>query len=229
MQLLPETRDIARANRAFLQRAVRFLVADAGIDQFIDIGTGIPAAGSVHEVAHQIDPQARVVYVDNDPVVQVHASALLAGQPNAGIVLEDLRNPERILTHPKVQELIDFGKPVGLLLLAVLHFVTDEEEPGRIIAALRAALCPGSYLILSHATADFHDEALWGAVTAVYQKATAPLVLRDHGQVGALYAGWDLVDPGLVQSPLWRPVDESLSPPDLAKIGIYGGVGRYQG
>ena len=229
MKLLPETRDIVRANRAFLQRAVRFLVADAGIDQFIDIGTGIPAAGSVHEVAHRIDPQARVVYVDNDPVVHLHASALLAGQSNTGIAAEDLRNPERILDHPKVQELIDFGKPVGLLLLAVLHFVTDESEPGRIIAALREALCPGSYLILSHATADFHDQSVAGAVTAVYQKATAPLVLRDHDQVSALFDGWDLVDPGLVQLPLWRPDDKPLAPLDLAKIGMYGGVGRLQG
>jgi hypothetical protein len=229
MKLLPETRDIVRANRAFLQRATWFLVADAGIDQFIDIGTGIPAAGSVHEVAHRIDPEARVVYVDNDPVVHVHASALLAGQPNSGIVLEDLRNPERILNHPKVRELIDFGKPVGLLLLAVLHFITDEEGPGQIVAALREALCPGSYLILSHATADFHDEATWGAVAAIYQKATAPLVLRDHAQVSALFDGWDLVDPGLVQLPLWRPADKPLSPRDLAKIGMYGGVGRLQG
>jgi hypothetical protein len=229
MKLLPETRDIVRANRAFLQRAVRFLVADAGIDQFIDIGTGIPAAGSVHEVAHRINPEARVVYVDNDPVVHLHASALLAGQSNTGIAAEDLRNPERILDHPKVQELIDFGKPVGLLLLAVLHFVTDESEPGRIIAALREALCPGSYLILSHATADFHDQSVAGAVTAVYQKATAPLVLRDHDQVSALFDGWDLVDPGLVQLPLWRPDDKPLAPHDLAKIGMYGGVGRLQG
>ena len=229
MKLLPETRDIVRANRAFLQRAVRFLVADAGIDQFIDIGTGIPAAGSVHEVAHRINPEARVVYVDNDPVVHLHASALLAGQSNTGIAAEDLRNPERILDHPKVQELIDFGKPVGLLLLAVLHFVTDESEPGRIIAALREALCPGSYLILSHATADFHDQSVAGAVTAVYQKATAPLVLRDHDQVSALFDGWDLVDPGLVQLPLWRPDDKPLAPHDLAKIGMYGGVGRCQG
>jgi hypothetical protein len=183
----------------------------------------------MHEVAHRIDPEARVVYVDNDPVVHVHASALLAGQPNSGIVLEDLRNPERILNHPKVRELIDFGKPVGLLLLAVLHFITDEEGPGQIVAALREALCPGSYLILSHATADFHDEATWGAVAAIYQKATAPLVLRDHAQVSALFDGWDLVDPGLVQLPLWRPADKPLSPRDLAKIGMYGGVGRLQG
>jgi len=228
IKVLPETRDIARANRAFLQRAVRFLVADAGIDQFVDIGTGIPAAGSVHETAHRIKPEARVAYVDNDPVVQVHASALLAGQPNTGIVFEDLRNPDRILNDPKVRELIDFGKPVGLLLLAVLHFVTDEEEPGRILATLREALCPGSYLILSHATADYHDQATWAAVTAVYQKATAPLVLRNHDQVGALFAGWDLVDPGLVQVPLWRP-EEPLPPADLVKIGMYGGVGRLPG
>jgi hypothetical protein len=117
LRVVPESRDIARANRAFLQRAVRFLAGEVGIEQFIDIGTGIPAAGSVHEVAHRINPDARIAYADNDPVVHVHASTLLADQPNAGIVLADLRDPGLILSHPKVGELIDFGKPVGLLLL----------------------------------------------------------------------------------------------------------------
>lgn len=229
LRVVPESRDIARANRAFLQRAVRFLAGEAGIEQFIDIGTGLPAAGSVHEVAQRINLDARVAYVDNDPIVHVHASALLAGQPNAGIVLADLRDPERILTHPSVRELIDFGKPVGLLLLAVLHFVTDEEEPGRIVAALREALCPGSYLILSHATADFHDQSVADAATAVYKKATAPLVLRDRDHIKAFFTGWDLIDPGVVQPPLWRPDGQPPHPEDLAKIGIYGAVGRLPG
>jgi hypothetical protein len=229
LRAVPESRDIARANRAFLQRAVRFLAGEAGIEQFIDIGTGIPAAGSVHEVARRLNPDARVAYADNDPVVHVHASTLLADQPNAGIVLADLRDPGLILSHPKVRELIDFGKPVGLLLLAVLHFVTDEEEPGRIVAALREALCPGSYLVLSHATADFHDQSVADAATAVYRKASAPLVLRDHAQVSAFFEGCEVIDPGVVQVPLWRPDDQPPHPQDLAKIGIYGGVGRLPG
>jgi S-adenosyl methyltransferase len=226
LRVVPEGRDMARENRAFLGRVVRYLVGEAGIRQIIDIGTGIPAAGNVHEVAQQIDPGVRVAYVDNDPIVHVHASALLASQGNARIVLADLRDPEVILDHPNVRELIDFGQPVALLLMATLHFITDEEGPARVISALRGALAPGSYLALSHATADFHDQAIADAGTAVYATATAPLVLRDHSQIAALFEGWDLVEPGVVQAPLWRPDGKPPRPRDLTKIGIYGGVGR---
>src|ERR1700691_5375807 len=133
----PEVRLIARANRAFLQRAVRFLAGEAGIRQFIDIGTGIPSAGNVHEVAGRAAPDARVVYVDNDPIVHVHANALLTGTGSTDIVLADLRDPAGILADPRVRELIDFTRPVALLLVAILHFITDEEEPAPIVAALR--------------------------------------------------------------------------------------------
>jgi hypothetical protein len=225
LRVAPEARDIARANRAFLQRAVTFLAADAGIRQFIDIGTGIPAAGNVHEVAQQVQPGARVAYVDNDPIVHVHASALLTGQGDTSIVLADLRDPSAILSHPKVQALIDFAEPVGLLLIAIAHFVTDEEQPARIIATLRDALCPGSYLALSHATADFHDQGVADAAAAIYQRATAPLVFRDREHVTALFDGWEVIEPGVVQVPSWRAEGKPPRPRDLAKIGIYGGVG----
>jgi len=228
LRIAPEVRDMARANRALLQRAVRFLAGEAGIRQFIDIGTGIPAAGSVHEVAQGIEPGIRVVYVDNDQIVHVHANALLTGHGNTSIVLADLRDPGGILSHPKVRELIDFAEPVGLLLIAILHFVTDEEEPGRIVAALRDALPPGSYLALSHGTADFHDQAVADAAAAVYKKATAPLILRDYDQVAALFDDWDVTEPGVVQVPLWRPDGKPPRSRDLAKIGIYGGVGRLR-
>jgi hypothetical protein len=226
LRALPEARDIARENRLFLQRVVRYLVGEAGIRQIIDVGTGIPTAGNVHEVAQQVDPGVRVAYVDNDPIVHVHANALLTGQGNTSIVLADLRDPGGILSHPKVRELIDFDEPTALLLVAIIHFIADEEGPGRIIATFRESLAPGSYLALSHSTADFHDQAIADAATAVYAKATAPLVLRGHAQVTALFDGWDLIEPGVVQVPLWRPDGKPPRPRDLAKIGIYGGVGR---
>ena len=152
MRVFPEVRAMAVANRAFMQRAVRFLAAEAGIRQFLDIGTGIPSAGNVHEVAGRAAPDARVVYVDNDPIVHVHANALLTGSGTTGIVLADLRDPAAILAHPSLRELIDFTRPVALLLVAILHFVKDEEDPAGIVASLRDALPDGSYLVLSHGT-----------------------------------------------------------------------------
>ena len=155
LKAAPEVRDSARANRAFLQRAVRFLAGEAGIRQIIDVGTGIPAAGNVHEVAAQVVAGARVAYVDNDPIVHVHANALLTGSGTTSIVLADLRDPEAILAHPKVAALIDFTQPVALLLVAIVHFITDQENPARILGVFRDALPTGSYLALSHATGDF--------------------------------------------------------------------------
>jgi hypothetical protein len=226
LRAFPEVRAMARANRAFMQRAVRFLAGEAGIRQFIDIGTGIPSAGNVHEVAAQAAPGARVVYVDNDPIVHVHANALLTGNGTTSIVLADLRDPKAILEHPKLRELIDFTQPVALLLVAIVHFITDAENPAGIVAVLRDALPEGSYLALSHGTGDFHPTGTEGQAASAYQNATAPLVLRTLGQVSAFFGGFDLVEPGLVQAPLWRPNGKQPRPKDLVKIGIYGGVGR---
>jgi S-adenosyl methyltransferase len=225
LQAIPEVRAIARANRAFLQRAVHFLAAEKGIRQFIDIGTGIPATGNVHEVAEQAAEGIRVVYVDNDPIVYVHASALLTGSGSAEAVLADLRDPEAILAHPKVRELLDTGQPTALLLIAIAHFITDDEDPAGIIATLRDALAPGSFLALSHGTADFHPPEVARRAAAVYDTATAPLVLRDHTQVTRFFDGFGLVEPGLVQAPLWRP-RMPPRPKALGKIGIYAGVGE---
>jgi hypothetical protein len=222
----PEVRGIALANRAFLQRAVQFLAAEAGIRQFIDVGTGIPSAGNVHEVAGQAAPDTRVVYVDNDPIVHVHANALLTGTGTTGIVLADLRDPAAILADPKVLELIDFTRPVALLLVAILHFISDGEDPAGIVAMLRDALPPGSYLVLTHGTQDFHPPGGADMAAAGYRNATAPLVLRTHEQVSAFFDGFDLLEPGLVQAPLWRPDGRRPRPGDLEKIGIYAGVGR---
>lgn len=204
---------------------VRFLVGELGLRQFIDIGTGIPTAGNVHEVAEEIAPGTRVVYADNDPIVHVHANALLTGRGTTRIVLADLREPEKILRHPKVGELIDFGQPVGLLLVAILHFITDDENQARILATLRDALPPGSYLALSHGTGDVRPEAARRAA-AVYDQATSTITLRSHAQIAALFDGWDLVEPGLVRLPQWRPDGKPPGPKELAKVWGYGGVAR---
>lgn len=214
------------ANRAFLQRAVRFLAGEAGIRQFIDIGTGIPAAGNVHEVAGQVAPGARVVHVDNDRIVHVHANALLTGSGTTGVVLADLRDPAAILADPGLRATIDFTRPVALLLVAILHFITDAEDPAAIVATLRDALPDGSYLALSHATLDFHPPEVARQAVATYENATAPFVPRPLAQVTEFFEGFELVEPGLVQAPVWRPDGRPPRLRDLEKIGIYAGVGR---
>jgi hypothetical protein len=225
LKIAPEARDSARANRAFLHRAVRFLAGEAGIRQFIDIGTGIPAAANVHEVAGQIGPGTRVVYVDNDPIVHVRANALLTGSGTTSIVLADLRDPQAILAHPRLTALIDLTEPVAVLLVAVMHFITDAENPGQIIATFRDALPAGSYLALSHGTADLRPETARQAA-AVYDQATFTVTPRSHAQVAALFDGWDLIDPGVVQVPLWRPDGKPPRPRQLSRVWVYGGVAR---
>src|SRR6266487_3147620 len=160
-----------------------------------------------------------------DPIVHTHANALLTGSGTTRIVLADLREPEAILGHPKVGELIDFGEPVGLLLVAIVHFLTDDEGPAGILARLRHALAPGSFLVLSHGTADFQTEAARQAA-AVYDQATSTITLRSHARITAFFDGWELIEPGLVQMPLWRPEGKPPRPKELSKIWGYGGVGR---
>jgi SAM-dependent methyltransferase len=224
LAVVPQARQGAKENRAFLQRAVRFLAAEAGIRQFLDIGTGLPTQGNVHQVAQAAAPDARVVYVDHDPVVHVHASALLADDSTTVAVLADLREPEAILAHPEVRRLLDFARPVGVLLVAVLHFIRDEEDPAGIVARLRQALAPGSFLVISHATADFHPEVA-AKVTEVYRQASAPLVLRSRAAIQRVFDGFDLVAPGLVQPAAWRPDPGTGS---SSAGGFYSGVGRLQ-
>ena len=171
----------------------------------------------------------RFGHADNDPIVHVHASALLTCSGATAIVLADLRDPGAILAHPKVRELIDFSQPVALLLVAILHFLPEGDDPAGIVAKLRDALPPGSYLAVSHGTADFHPPGVVGEAAAAYENATAPLVLRAFGQVSAFFQGFELIEPGLVQAPLWRPDGKPPRPKDLAKLGIYAGVGRKAG
>ena len=228
--IAPVARDIVEDNRAFLRRAVRHLAGQAGVRQFIDLGSGLPTQGNVHEIAQATAPDARVVYVDNDAMVVTHSRALLAGD-NTVAIQADLREPEAVLGHPEVRELIDFDQPIALLLMAILHFVPDEEDPFGIVARFRDALPAGSYLAISHGTRDIparpdmSPEAMaeMGAkVERLYQLTTTSLVTRPRAEVERFFDGFDLVEPGLVEIQLWRP-DESGS---LLPGGFYGGVGR---
>ncbi|ANP51488.1 hypothetical protein J2Z21_002684 [Streptomyces griseochromogenes] len=216
----PEVRIGVRANRAFLQRAVRDVVA-GGVRQILDIGTGLPTSPNVHEIAHETAPDVRVAYVDNDPIVAAHANALLSSSGATSVVLGDLRDPRAVVDHPDVRRTIDFDEPVALLLVAVLHFLTDAEQPAQAVAALRDALPAGSFLVLSHATGDFADRS---AAQAVYNKATATLNLRSRAEVERFFDGFELIEPGLAQVPFWRP--DTTPPPRSHEIGFYGGVAR---
>jgi hypothetical protein len=229
LTIAPVARDIIQDNRAFLRRVVRFLTSDAGIRQFIDLGSGLPTQGNVHEVAQAIAPDARVVYVDNDPMVVTHARALLAGN-NTLAIEGDLRKPDEIMGHPEVRELIDFDQPLALLLMAILHFISDDQEPRAIMARFRDALPAGSYLAISHGTRDIPARTDMSAeamtemgsrVEELYQETTAFLVTRTREQVARFFDGFELVDPGLVEIQRWRPEEPSLLPG-----GFYGGVGR---
>jgi SAM-dependent methyltransferase len=221
---VPDIRLGARANRAFMHRAVRFMV-DAGVRQFLDIGSGIPTVGNVHEIAQKLAPDARVVYVDIDPVAVEHSRLILAGNDRAAVIQEDLRRPRAILDHPDTRALLDLDQPVGLILAAILHVIPDQDDPHGIVALLRDALCPGSYLAISHATADSRPEEA-RAVERLTKQTTTPGTMRGRAEVMRFFTGFDLVEPGLVWTPLWRPD----SPDDVGdhpeRLSTYAGVGR---
>jgi SAM-dependent methyltransferase len=218
----PKMRAIARANRAFLGRAVR-LLGESGIGQFLDIGSGIPTQGNVHEVAQQASPAARVAYVDTDPVAIAHSKAILAGHQNTAIIDADLRDPEKILAHPGTRRLIDFGQPAGLLLVMVLPFISDAEDPWRLVATLRDALAPGSYLALAHGT-DEGRPAVVQAAEKVYNRSVSTQVhMRSRAEILRFFDGFELVDPGLVYIPMWRPVSAADAPSDPTQfLGLVG-------
>jgi S-adenosyl methyltransferase len=221
----PDVREIARANRAFLGRAVRFLGA-AGVRQFLDIGSGIPTEGNVHEVAQRTDPAAKVVYADIDQVAIAHSEAILAGSENATVIDADLREPEKILGHDEVQRLIDFGQPAGLLLLTVLHFIADAEDPWRIVATLRDALAPGSYLVVSHGTSDGEPTVVQAAEKVFNRSVAMQAHARPRAEILRFFDGFELLDPGLVRIPLWRPDSPADVPDDPGKFWGLVGVGR---
>ena len=223
---LPAVPAAARANRAFLQRAVRFL-AQQGVEQFLDVGTGIPTSPNVHEVAQAVNPAVRVVYADNDPIVLAHARALLHGHPagRTAYLQADLRDPEAILAHPVLAATLDLSRPVGLLLVAVLHFLTDADDPWRVVARLLAALPSGSWLVASHATADGADPRAVAAALAAGARAGYGISLRERAAVARFFDGLVLAEPGLVPVAAWRP-DHPVALLRTPEVLAWAGAGR---
>jgi len=218
----PNAKYIVAENRAFLGRAVRFLIA-SGVRQFIDLGSGIPTQENVHEIAQRGAADTRVVYVDNDPVAVAHSRQILGANPLVTVVNADLRDPGAVLGHQKVRDLIDFGRPVGLLMITVLHFVPDSDDPAGIVAGFAAALPAGSYLAISHAT----QEAAPGTAAQVqdlYKGTTASAHPRTGAEIMRFFAGFEMVEPGLVYLPLWRP--DGAEPEHPERAWFYAGVGR---
>jgi hypothetical protein len=221
-QIFPGMSGAARTNRSFLRRAVRYLLSQ-GIDQFLDLGSGIPTVGNVHEIAQQTNPAVKVVYADVEPVAVAHSTALLAHNPNATAIQADLRDPDSVLKNDDVLAMLDFDRPIGLLMAAVLHFVPDTDHPQDAIARYREALVSGSYLAISHASWDgvSEEERESGEqVNAIYRRTDSPLVLRSGEEIAAFFTGLEIVEPGVVPLSDWRRDS------DDAYINAYAGVGR---
>ena len=223
--VVPSIPTAVRANRAFLSRAVRYLSQEAGIRQFLDIGTGIPAVANVHEVAQSVAPDSRVLYVDNDPIVLAYAHSLMTSHPAGAtaFIQADLRDPHQILAAPELRATLDLGKPVALMLIAVLHFLTEPEAPLSIVAELTDALPSGSYLTISHLTADFDPEEA-AACEEAGQRSGITYVPRTRAQLAEFFAGLDLVDPGVAPVLTWRP--DGNQPEDPAAVRMYAAMAR---
>ncbi|MEV4079182.1 SAM-dependent methyltransferase [Nonomuraea fuscirosea] len=212
----------SRENRHFLRRVVRYLAGEAGIRQFLDIGTGLPTQGNVHEIA----PEARVVYVDNDPMVIAHAHALMIGgdEHRVRIIQGDAREPHTILDHPQVVRHLDFDQPLGVLMVGLLHFIRDQEGADEVVGAFIRPLVPGSHLAISHGTLDGFDTRTVADVRLVYENAMS-YQMRTRAQISRFFTGLDMVEPGLVPVTDWRPDDITEGVPG-DNIGLLGGVGR---
>ena len=220
---VPGAARAARANRTFMARAVQFLGREAGIRQFLDIGTGLPTRGNVHEIAQVANPQAHVLYTDIDPMVVVHASALLANSLTVAATQADLRQPEHLFTMPVTRALIDIGQPLAVLLVAVLHFLPDNENPWALVEEIKRKLAPGSYVVISHVTADEIPAGVARQASEVYRDASAPGVARSRDDIARFFSGLDMVAPGLVDAAAWRTPHLAGQPrPAL----FYAGIGR---
>jgi len=225
LEAWPDMPRAAQANRAFLRRAVRFLT-DQGVRQFLDIGSGIPTVGNVHEVARETAPGSRVVYVDTDPVAVSHSRALLAGDELTTVLEADGREPEALLADPVVTGLLDLTEPVGLLTVALLHFVPDDTDPHGMLARYAAVLAPGSWLVVSHGTAD--DAPSVTRMAEHYRQTATPLWPRDKDELAELLRNVDLVEPGVAFLPAWRPDHPDDVDSDVGWPGAYGAVGRLR-
>ena len=225
---LPDIAGVVRDNRSFIGRVVRFLAGEAGIRQFLDLGAGLPTQSCVHEMAQAIAPDARVVYVDNDPVVCSHGQALLGQRDTVGVALGDLRRPAEILRHPAVLAKLDFSQPVGVLCVCALHFVPDQEKPHQIIAGYRDHLAPGSYLALTHGitapTPEDDPDGVVQSVTNIYQNASAQIHVRPTKEIERFFDGFEIIEPGVLWTADWRP-DPGTRPAGRPK-SLHGGVGR---
>ncbi|MGK5677661.1 SAM-dependent methyltransferase [Actinoplanes sp. URMC 104] len=221
----PAARIAARANRAFLRRAVRYVAAEAGVRQFLDIGTGLPTADNTHEVAQRIAPESRIVYVDNDPMVMVHARALLTSTPEGATryLEQDLRDPARILA---TAEILDFAQPVALILVAVVHFLPEQEQAQRIVRTLVDALPSGSHLVMSMATTDLLTPELKAAWDESLRTGRSDVHPRTREQFASFFDGLELVEPGIAPVGDWRPDPDAEERPSPVEASIFGAVGR---
>jgi hypothetical protein len=225
MSIDPGARRAARGNRWFMQRATRHLVRAVGIRQFLDIGTGIPTEPNLHQIAQFTAPDARVVYVDNDPIVLAHAEALLRGSPEGvtEYVQADAREPRKILEE--AGRVLDFDRPIALSLIALMHFIADEAGAYEVVDTLVDALAPGSCLVMSAMTADFEPENVRRGIET-YAKGGVTLVGRSHDEVSRFFKGLDLVEPGIVSVKDWHPdLAEGETPIGDGPVSLYGGVG----
>jgi hypothetical protein len=222
--LLPGARTILRCNRDFLRRAVLFLIS-TGVRQFLDIGSGVPTVGNVHEIAQRADEQCRVVYVDKEPVAVAHSRMLLAGNRRATAIQADMCQPDTILQAAETLRLLNLDEPIGLLTVAVLHFIADEQRPHDLIAAYRDRLAPGSYLAVSHGSADTESPEVAEAME-LYKRSGNPVYPRSREEISALFAGFDLVEPGVVNAARWRPESPLDLSPQAGHSDIFAGVGR---
>lgn len=225
LEMVPEAPQAARANRAFLGRAVRTLAREAGIRQFVDIGAGLPTQGNVHEIAHAVAPDSHVVYVDNDPVVLTHARARLARDRQTVAIAGDLRRPEEILADPVLGELIDLNRPVAVLLLAVLHFIADEDDPVGVMKRLTERLPSGSHLVISHGWDEGMDSETAEEARAVWRRSNSAIHSRDPERVAEFFTGLEILEPGVVWISEWRP-DHAVLPGTAPEAHILGAVGR---
>lgn len=226
IEIMPQIVPTARANRAFLRRAVRACL-DLGIRQFLDLGSGIPTVWPIHEIAHRVDPAARVAYVDNDPIAVAHTEMLLADVPAVTITDADITDPDEVLAAPGVTDLLDFGRPVAVVAAAVLHFVTDERGPHRILTTYRDAAVSGSMLVFSHGAVDHDQPDRMDAIRDHYRNTSHPLQRRTHPQIAALLDGWHVLDPGLVDANAWRPDDPDI--PVTDRVAMLAAVaGHYR-
>jgi S-adenosyl methyltransferase len=220
---VPGIRDAARLNRAFLARAVRFMVGH-GVRQFLDIGSGIPTVGNVHEIAQQADPECRVVYVDIDPIAVAHSELMLIGNERATIVQADMREPETVLGG-RARRLLDFDKPIGLLFLLVLHWVPDDADPPALVARYRDALAPGSYLAITHMTDDLQQDKI-GAVAGIVRRSRGDgqVFPRTRAEITTMFGGLELVEPGLVPTGTWRPggAGDITDDPEMNELSFAG-------